>query len=104
MEDLQQRGGVVAMEKRAIRHSNRLYDIIDASKGFYVNTVDRTYRSRMNVPFRVAAGNAALEKEFTAAAERDGLLQVFGHPLFGGQRITLYNGNTNAIMRAAHLC
>jgi hypothetical protein len=44
------------------------------------------------VPFRVAGGNVALEKQFTADAERDGLLQVFGHPLFGGQRITLYNG------------
>jgi phosphoserine aminotransferase len=49
LEDLKARGGVAAMEQRAIRHSGRLYNIIDQSKGFYSNHVDAKYRSRMNV-------------------------------------------------------
>ena len=60
-------------------------------------------RSRMNVCFRIggraeaigqeARGhNMALEREFTRqAAEHCGIVQLKGHPLFGGLRITLYN-------------
>jgi len=46
----------------------------------------------MNVPFRIQDGNEALEKKFVAAADQEGLLQLCGHPLFGGIRVTLYNG------------
>ena len=49
LEDLVKRGGVAAMERRAIKHSNTLYSIIDASRGFYSNHVESAFRSRMNV-------------------------------------------------------
>jgi len=98
LANLAAKGGVEAMKKRAIAHSSRIYGIIDESRGFYSNHVDPKFRSRMNVPFRVGrgadgkGGDKALEDKFTAEAGQVGLLQVFGHYLFGGQRITLYNG------------
>jgi phosphoserine aminotransferase len=36
-----------------------------------------------------------MEKEFCRAAEEQGIYQLFGHPLMGGLRITLYNGITD---------
>ena len=48
-EDLLKKGGVRAMEKRSAKRANALYDIIDKSGGFYVNTVQKQFRSRMNV-------------------------------------------------------
>jgi phosphoserine aminotransferase len=60
-------------------------------------------RSRMNVCFRIGGRpevigeearkhNMALEKKFTKqAAELCGIVQLMGHPVFGGLRITLYN-------------
>ena len=91
-EDLLQKGGVETAQARAKWASGLLYDIIDSSGGFYANHVEPAHRSRMNVPFRIRSGDEQLESKFTQEAAADGLLQVFGHPLFGGQRITLYNG------------
>jgi phosphoserine aminotransferase len=90
-DDLVARGGLDAMAARAKRHADALYEIIDGSDGFYQNGVEPAYRSRMNVPFRILGGDVELERRFTQRAEECGLLQVFGHPRFGGQRITLYN-------------
>jgi phosphoserine aminotransferase len=88
-------GGLSAMQTNAKRRADLLYEIIDRSNGFYINNVDPVYRSRMNVPFRIQGG-ADVEKQFTVEAEQAGLFQVFGHPLFGGQRITLYNNVPDA--------
>jgi phosphoserine aminotransferase len=33
-----------------------------------------------------------LEAEFLKEAEKQKMFQLFGHPLFGGLRVTLYNG------------
>ena len=57
------------------------------SHGFYTNLVDPTFRSRMNAVFRIGDGNLELEKEFSLAAEKEGILQLFGHPLMGGSFI-----------------
>lgn len=92
LDDLRARGGVEAMARRAAHHAGRLYELIDGSGGVYHNGIDPAARSRMNVPFRVLGGDPAAEARFTREAEERGLLQVFGHPLFGGQRISLYNG------------
>ena len=91
LDTYKQAGGLEAMEQRAVRLSELLYETIDGSGGFYSNPVDETYRSRMNVPFRINGGDKALEDLFTQEAKDLGYEQVFGHPLFGGQRITLYN-------------
>eukprot|EP01127_Copromyxa_protea_P011544 TRINITY_DN2906_c0_g1_i6.p1 TRINITY_DN2906_c0_g1~~TRINITY_DN2906_c0_g1_i6.p1 ORF type:complete len:121 (-),score=31.98 TRINITY_DN2906_c0_g1_i6:38-400(-) len=92
LKDILANGGVEAFEKRSIHRSKQLYDIIDNSNGFYENHVDPAYRSRMNVPFRIGNKNAELEKLFTKEAEEQNMFQLFGHPLFGGMRVTLYNG------------
>lgn len=59
------KGGVEAFEERSKKRSQMLYDIVDNSNGFYNNHVDPTYRSRMNIPFRIGKQNAELEKLFT---------------------------------------
>jgi len=40
-----------------------LFDVIDGSKGYYVNKTDKRFRSRMNVIMRIAGSNAELEKK-----------------------------------------
>ena len=45
-------------------------------------------RSMMNVTFRT--GDEALDKEFCAGAAKRGLLNVKGHRLTGGMRVSLY--------------
>lgn len=88
-------GGIRALQKRAINRADALYKLMADSEGFYVPKCnDLPHRSRMNIPFRIgsAAGDTALEDQFTTSAEKAGLLQLFCHPLFPGNRITLYNG------------
>ena len=48
-------GGIPHYESLANERSQRLYSYIDSTGGYYTNEVDRRYRSRMNVPFRVMA-------------------------------------------------
>ena len=59
------------METRVAERANRLYDAIDASGGYYSNSVDPSCRSRMNVPFRVRGGDRDIEARFIADAERE---------------------------------
>jgi phosphoserine aminotransferase len=110
-------GGLAAMEERAIATSGLFYDIVDSSDGFYVNKVEPFFRSRMNVCFTVGAPaepltpaaaaarskvNRDLETRFTREASEAGLLQLMGHPIFGGLRVTLYNSvPQDAIVAAA---
>jgi phosphoserine aminotransferase len=67
-----------------------LYDYMDNSDGYYINAVDKKYRSRMNVPFRVKK-DEALEKKFVEQAKEQGLIQLSGHRSVGGLRASLYN-------------
>ncbi|MDR0933883.1 MAG: 3-phosphoserine/phosphohydroxythreonine transaminase [Burkholderiaceae bacterium] len=85
---VKRQGGLTAMEAAAIKKSGLLYDCIDAS-GLYVNPVDRTCRSRMNVPFFLR--DEALNATFLAGAEQNGLLQLKGHRSMGGMRASIYN-------------
>lgn len=90
------KGGVAAMEEQAIRRSTRMYDIMDESEGFYTNSIDKKFRSRMNICFTIQGGDTkeahALEAKFVTEAEDAGLFQLFRHPSSGGLRITSYNG------------
>ncbi|XP_029019730.1 phosphoserine aminotransferase [Betta splendens] len=89
-------GGSTAMEKLNKQKSSLIYDIIDASNGFYVCPVDRICRSRMNVPFRIGKkeGDDALEKEFLDGASKRGMISLKGHRSVGGIRASLYNAVT----------
>jgi len=90
---LKQLGGVAAIEQRNIAKAARLYKAIDESN-LYSNPVVKEYRSRMNVPFVLA--DAALDKEFLALAEKNGLGSLQGHRSVGGMRASIYNAMPDA--------
>jgi phosphoserine aminotransferase len=83
-------GGVAAIAKRNEAKAKLLYETIDAS-GFYRCPVEKTSRSKMNVIFRVAGGDEAVESKFAKEAQAAGLAGVKGHRSVGGMRISLYN-------------
>ena len=80
--------GIAAMEQRNIHKAQLLYEVIDGSQ-LYFNKVDKSCRSRMNVPFwlRDESRNAA----FLEGASSRGLLQLKGHKSVGGMRASIYN-------------
>lgn len=97
MEHLEANGGLEAMEARAKRRADAVYGAVAASNGFYVAKVtEPSHRSRMNVPMTIGLGDTRrrdLEKLFVEEAARDhNMLQLFGHPVRGGLRVTLYRG------------
>ncbi|MBK6728920.1 MAG: 3-phosphoserine/phosphohydroxythreonine transaminase [Xanthomonadales bacterium] len=85
---LQREGGLAEMERRNDEKARRLYDYIDAS-GFYSNPIEKTARSRMNVPFRLA--DEALDDAFLKQSEAAGLMALKGHRSVGGMRASIYN-------------
>jgi phosphoserine aminotransferase len=48
----------------------------------------------MNVVFRIAGGNEAIEKTFAGEAAKAGLVGTPGHRSVGGMRVSLYNAVT----------
>lgn len=87
-------GGINAMYENSAKKSTLVYEAIEGSSEFYTCPVDKTYRSRMNVVFRVGGGDESLEKEFLKGAEALGMLQLKGHRSVGGVRASLYNAVT----------
>ena len=86
-------GGIGQMERNSIAKSKLVYDAIDNSNGFYTSKVDPKCRSRVNIPFRIGSldGNADLEKKFLEESAKRGMLQLKGHRLVGGIRVSLFN-------------
>jgi phosphoserine aminotransferase len=93
MEWIAAEGGIRAIEKRNEAKATLLYDTIDAS-GYYSCPVEKSSRSRMNVVFRVAGGDEAVEKKFAQEAAAAGLVGTAGHRSVGGMRVSLYNAVT----------
>ena len=85
---LKSQGGVEAIEQANIEKSQRLYNYLDGS-AFYRNTIEKSVRSRMNIPFLLA--KPELDALFLAEAEKEGLLQLRGHKSVGGMRASIYN-------------
>jgi phosphoserine aminotransferase len=85
---VKQQGGLDEMEKCNQRKSSLLYDFIDASN-FYINRIDKTCRSRVNVVFSLT--DESLTENFLNQAESNGLHALKGHRLAGGMRASLYN-------------
>ncbi len=94
LEWIESEGGVSAIEKRNDAKAKLLYDTIEASNGFYRCPVENSSRSKMNVVFRVAGGDEALEKTFAKEAAAAGLVGTPGHRSVGGMRVSLYNAVT----------
>ena len=84
------------MSKLAQERSSLLYSVIDGSNGFYSSPVEKIFRSRLTIPFRVGgqAGNEELEKKFLDEASAEGMIQLKGHRSVGGIRASLYNAMT----------
>jgi phosphoserine aminotransferase len=85
---LKAQGGLGAIEQRNIEKATLLYETIDHSS-FYLNKVERSVRSRMNVPFFLA--DETLNEAFLTGAKARQLLQLKGHKSVGGMRASLYN-------------
>jgi len=91
MEWIDSLGGITAVQKRNEAKAKLLYDAIDGSNGFFKCPVEKNSRSLMNVVFRIAVGDEAVEKDFAKQAEAAGLVGTPGHRSVGGMRISLYN-------------
>jgi phosphoserine aminotransferase len=99
MEWMEAEGGIGAIGKRNEAKAKLLYDTIDAG-GYYSCPVEQASRSRMNVVFRVAGGNEAIEKKFAEEAAAAGLVGTPGHRSVGGMRVSLYNAVTLEAVQA----
>lgn len=82
-------GGLSAMEKRNTEKAGYIYDVIDASNGYYRGHAQTDSRSLMNITFRLP--NEELEKAFAAEATAKGLVGLKGHRSVGGLRASVYN-------------
>ena len=81
-------GGLEAMEKRNIEKAQILYDFLDSSKMFK-GTVDKEFRSLMNIPF--VTGDKELDAKVVAATKAAGYDNLKGHKSVGGLRASTYN-------------
>ncbi|GFY37777.1 phosphoserine aminotransferase [Trichonephila inaurata madagascariensis] len=90
------KGGISAMDQHSAVKSSLVYDVLDASNGFYHSIVKKENRSRMNIPFRVGGpgGNDELEAKFLSEAKSRKMISLKGHRSVGGIRISLYNAIT----------
>jgi phosphoserine aminotransferase len=82
-------GGLAEMNRRADIRSKLIYDVIEASDGYYRCPVQKGSRSRMNVPFRLPTEE--LEKKFLAEVDAAGFSGLKGHRSVGGCRASMYN-------------
>lgn len=85
---LKKQGGVAEIERRNKEKARLLYEAIDSS-GFYINQVEPSVRSRMNIPFQLR--DPQLDELFLTKAAEAGLLQLKGHKSVGGMRASIYN-------------
>ncbi len=81
-------GGLTAMQAINEDKAKVLYDFLDASRMF-TGTVEKKYRSRMNVPFVTESGE--LDAKVVAATKAAGYDNLKGHKSVGGLRASIYN-------------
>jgi phosphoserine aminotransferase len=82
-------GGLAEMARHNAAKARLLYDVLDASGGFYVGHARPDCRSDMNVTFRLADEHQ--EQAFLAGAAARGLVDLKGHRSVGGIRASVYN-------------
>jgi len=83
-------GGAAGIDKVNKGKAKLLYDLLDGS-GYYKCPVEKESRSKINIVFRVAGGDEAVEKKFVKEAEAAGIVGIKGHRSVGGMRASLYN-------------
>ncbi|MBL9089746.1 MAG: 3-phosphoserine/phosphohydroxythreonine transaminase [Planctomycetaceae bacterium] len=82
-------GGLDKMLEHNKRKAKLLYDVIDASGGFYTGHAQKHDRSLMNVTFKLPDDEK--QKAFIKGAEAKGLHYLPGHRSVGGIRASIYN-------------
>lgn len=82
-------GGIEAMAERNRVKAALLYEVIDASDGFYRGHAAPEARSRMNVTFRLPTEE--LERAFVEQGAANDLVELRGHRSVGGIRASIYN-------------
>ena len=82
-------GGLAAMNRHNLAKAKLLYDVLDASGGFYAGHAHPDCRSDMNVTFRLPDETA--EKAFIKGATERRLIDLKGHRSVGGIRASIYN-------------
>jgi phosphoserine aminotransferase len=87
---IENEGGVASIEKQNDAKAKLLYGAFEVG-GFYSCPVEKGSRSRMNVVFRVAGGDEAVEKKFVEEATAGGFIGLAGHRSVGGMRASIYN-------------
>jgi phosphoserine aminotransferase len=83
-------GGLPYLNELAKKRSSHLYDYIDSSEGYYTNPIEKKYRSRMNIPFRVCCSDE-MEAKFLKEAAAENMIELKGHRSVGGCRASVYN-------------
>ena len=94
---LKRQGGLKAFDHLSAQKSKLVYERIDQSSGFYVNTIEKKYRSRVNIPLRIVTNglpDEQLEALFLQEALKSNMIELKGHRAVGGIRVSLYNGVT----------
>ncbi|WNB91443.1 phosphoserine transaminase [Bacillus sp. NEB1478] len=86
---VEEQGGVAEMEARNKQKAKAIYDVIDASSGFYQGYASPESRSLMNITFTLE--NDELEKQFIHECEQSGIFGLKGHRSVGGFRASVYN-------------
>eukprot|EP00055_Hartaetosiga_balthica_P001897 m.2209 g.2209 ORF g.2209 m.2209 type:complete len:391 (-) comp1735_c0_seq1:248-1420(-) len=98
LEWVVEQGGLDEFERRSDTKSNLIYGVIDGSNGFYMSPVEKSSRSRVNIPFRVCGDDGVpseeREKAFLVQAEEKNMVYLKGHRSVGGLRASLYNATT----------
>ncbi|HOS07160.1 MAG: 3-phosphoserine/phosphohydroxythreonine transaminase [Candidatus Cloacimonas acidaminovorans] len=82
-------GGLAKIEENNKAKAKYIYDVIDASNGFYRGTVVPEDRSLMNITFRLPSEE--LENLFISEAKKNGMIGLKGHRDVGGCRASCYN-------------
>jgi len=81
-------GGVTAIQSANQLKSSQLYDFVDQSD-FYMNKVNPSCRSEVNVPFWLQ--DDSLNQKFLSTSAEAGLKALKGHMAVGGMRASIYN-------------
>jgi phosphoserine aminotransferase len=80
-----------------------LWNCIDNSNEYFKSKItDKSYRSNVNVIFRIQGGSCDLEKTFIKLAMKAGITQIVAHTYNPGVRISTYNAIT--VEEVAYLC
>ena len=81
-------GGLEEMRRRNVEKAKVFYDFLDSSKLFH-GTVEKEFRSLMNIPF--VTGSAELDAEVVRATVAAGFDNLKGHRSVGGLRASIFN-------------